>query len=137
MSNFFGLPESENVSAVLLNPLGTLSKFNRLGFLAGFGDRRVTMVRSGLARGELNRADMRRWPFEQAVSDPAYRESWVEGMVVLHNPAARIPLDPGLIPGADHEFLQPDGSIISLLSEFQPYTSATSIILDDGADGTR
>ncbi len=137
VSNFFGLPEAENVSAVLLNPLGTLSKFNRLGFVAGFGDRRVTMVRSGLARGELNRADMRPWPFEQAVSDPAYRESWVEGMVVLHNPAARIPLDPDLIPGANHEFLQPDGSIISLLPEFQPYTSATSIILDDEGDGTR
>lgn len=137
VSGFFGLPEAENVSAVLLNPLGTLSKFNRVGFVAGFGDRRVTMVRSGLARGELNRADMRPWPFEQVVSDPAYVESWVEGMVVLHNPAARIPLDPDLIPGANHEFLQPDGSIISLLPEFQPYMSTTSIVLDDGSEQTR
>ena len=42
---------------------------------------------------------------------------------------ARIPLDPALIPGAAHEFLQPDGSIMSLLPDFQPYISQTSIAL--------
>lgn len=130
-SGFFGLPESENVSAVLLNPQGTLTKFNRLGFIAGFGDRRVTMRRFGLERGELNPNDPRPRPFEHDVSHPDYRENWVEGMVVLHNPHARTPLDPDQIPGANHEFLQPDGSIMSLLPEFQPYISNTAISLAD------
>jgi ribosomal protein L30/L7E len=49
-SGFFGLLNAENVSAVIVNPQGTLPKFNRLGYLAGFGNRRVQMVRSGLAR---------------------------------------------------------------------------------------
>lgn len=130
ISGFFGLPHAENVSAVILNPLGTLTKFNRMGQVAGFGDPRVRMVRTGLARGELNENDPRPFPFEHNVSAPGYQESWVEGMVVLHNPHALIPLDPNQIPGANHEFLQPDGRIMSLLPEFQPYMSYTAITLD-------
>ena len=130
-SNFFELPESENVSAVFLNPQGTITKFNRLGYIAGFGNRDVRMIRSGIARGEGNRHDPRPTMFHQDVRDPAYAESWVEGAVVLHNPHARVPLDPDLIPGADHEFLQPDGSIMSLLPDFQPYISRTNITLGD------
>ncbi|MEZ5680933.1 MAG: hypothetical protein R3E14_06505 [Erythrobacter sp.] len=128
-SNFFGLPEAENVSAVLLNPQGTITKFNRLGYIAGFGNRDVHMVRSGIARGELNSDDPRPTDFCHDVRDPEYSESWIEGAVVLHNPNARIPLDPDLIPGAAHEFLQTDGSIMSLLPDFQPYMSRTSITL--------
>lgn len=132
-SNFFGLAEADNVSAVFLNPQGTIPKFNRLGYIAGFGNREVRMVRSGLARGERNPGDPRPTMFQQDIRDQAYTESWIEGAVVLHNPNARIPLDPDLIPGAAHEFLQPDGSIMSLLPDFQPYISRTSISLDGDA----
>jgi len=31
------LPDAENISAVIVNPQGTLPKFNRLGYLAEFG----------------------------------------------------------------------------------------------------
>lgn len=130
-SNFFGFDEAENVSAVLLNPQGTITKFNRLGYIAGFGNRDVRMVRSGLARGELNQGDPRPTMFHQDVHDPAYAESWIEGAVVLHNPNARIPLDPDLVPGAGHEFLEPDGRIMSMLPDFQPYISRTSISLGE------
>lgn len=133
-SGFFRLPESENVSAVVLNPLGTLTKFNRLGYVAGFGDRRVRMSRAGLARREGKPDGPLPTVFEHDVSAPEYSESWVEGMVVLHNPNARIPLDPDQIPGANHEFLEPDGSIMSLLPDFQPYMSHTSISLEGEAE---
>src|SRR3546814_4760381 len=73
-------------------------------------------------------------PFEQAVHEAGYNESWIEGAVVLHNPNARIPLDPDLIPGADHEFLMPDGSIMSMLPDFQPYTSMSTTTLADEAN---
>ena len=52
-------------------------------------------------------------------------------MVVLHNPKARIPLDPSLIPGANHEFLNEDGRIMSLLPDFHPYFSQTAITIED------
>lgn len=130
-SHFFSLQGAENVSAVMLNPLGTITKFNRMGYIAGFGDRRVKMVRSGLRRGELDEDGPAPKAFRQEVQAPDYRETWIEGAVILHNPNARVPLDPDLIPDVNHEFLQPDVSIMSLLPPFQPYISHTSVTLSD------
>ena len=126
-SGFFGFENAEHVSAVIINPQGTLPKFNRLGYLAGFGDRRVRMVRTGIRRGELDPQNPMPRPFRQIVHATGYSETWVEGMVVLHNPRARVPLHPEMIPGAAHEFLQPDGTIISMLPEFHPVFSSTLI----------
>jgi ribosomal protein L30/L7E len=122
-SGFFDLPDAENVSAVIVNPQGTLPKFNRLGYLAEFGNRRVQMVRSGLAR-----IKGRPEPFVHKVHDPGYAESWTEGMVVLHNPRARIKLPMEMIPGASHDFLQSDGRIMSYSPEFHPLSSQTAIL---------
>ena len=133
VSNFFGLPEAENVSAVMLNPLGTIPKFNRMGFVAGFGDRRIRMTQTGIRRGEIDQAGPGPLPFSRDVHAPGFAETWIEGAVILHNPNARIPLDPELIPGANHEFLRADGSILSQLPEFQPYSSGTIISLDEAA----
>ena len=130
-SGFFFLPGAENVSAVIVNPQGTITKFNRMGYIAGFGNRRVRMVRRGMQRSELDNDGPIPKPFAHAVHAPEYRETWVEGMVVLHNPTARIPLDPSLIPGANHEFLNEDGRIMSLLPDFHPYFSETAITIED------
>lgn len=48
-SGFFFLPGAENVSAVLFSNSGTISKFNRMGLLAGFGAGRAQMIRKGFA----------------------------------------------------------------------------------------
>lgn len=129
-SGFFQLPGSKNVSAVIVNPQGTLPKFNRLGFIAGFGNPNVRMVRSGVRRNDSNLQAPQPTSFVQHV-DVNYEESWVEGMVVLHNPNALIPLDPQMIPGAAHEFLQTDGSIQTLLPEFHPVFSHTEIVMPE------
>jgi len=52
-------------------------------------------------------------------------------MVVLHNPRARIKLAPEMILGASHEFLHPDGRIMSLVPEFHPLFSQTEIKIGD------
>lgn len=127
-SGFFTLPDSEYVSAVLLNPQGTLLKFNRMGFLAGFGSRRVRMTRTGMLRREGKPDGPQPRPFTEEVVSSG-QESWIEGMVVLHNPQARVPLEPEQFPGANHEFLQPDGRILSLLPDFHPYFSQTAVSL--------
>jgi hypothetical protein len=61
------------------------------------------------------------------VNAPNYSETWVEGMTVFHNPRALIALPPEMIPDANHEFLQPDDSIASLVPEFHPLFSQTEI----------
>lgn len=129
-SAFFFQPQSEHVSAVLLNPQGTLMKFNRLGLIAGFGHRHVRMTRVGMRRYDDDLADPRPRPFREEVHAPDYKESWVEGAIVLHNPNARIRLDPALVLGATHEFLQPDGRIITVLPGNPPYFSSTLITLE-------
>lgn len=126
-SGFFRLPKSENVSAIIVNPQGTLPKFNRMGFLAEFGNKKVRMLRAGIARGERNPENPMPVPFQQMVHGAGYNETWVEGMVVLHNPHALIDLHPAMIPGAAHEFLQPDGKIMSLIPDFHPVFSRTQI----------
>jgi hypothetical protein len=130
-SGLFFQPSAENLSAVLVNPQGTLVKFNRLGLIAGFGDRRVRMRRTGVRRYDSNIADPRPRPFVEDVHAPGYTETWIEGAVVLHNPNANLPLDPSSIVGATHEFLEPDGSIMSLLPDHPPYWSQTIVWLDD------
>ncbi|RWB26971.1 MULTISPECIES: hypothetical protein [Mesorhizobium] len=133
LSYFFGLPEAENVSAVMLNPVGTIPKFNRMGFVAGFGDRRLKMTHAGVRRGEIDPDGPGPLPFSRDVHAPGYSEEWIAGTVILHNPNARVRLEPEMIPGANHEFLQLDGSILSLLPHFQPYSSGTVITLDEDA----
>jgi hypothetical protein len=130
-SGFFRFPKAENISAVIVSPQGTLRKFNRLGYLAEFGNRRVRMVCTGVARGEGDPKNPLPKPFKHNVHEPGYTETWVEGMVVLHNPQARIKLRPEMIPGASHEFLQPDGRIMSLVPEFHPMFSETEIKIAD------
>jgi hypothetical protein len=130
-SGFFTFPKAENISAVIVNPQGTLPKFNRMGYLAAFGNRKVRMVRTGFARGERNPNNPSPFRFRHEVHAPGYTETWVEGMVVLHNPNALVPLNPAMVPGASHEFLQPDGSIMSLVPAFHPLFSQTAITIDD------
>jgi len=132
-SGFFSLPDAEHVSAVVVNPQGTLMKFNRMGLLAGFGSSRVRMKRSGLLRREGKPDGPAPRQFTQEVTSSS-NETWIEGMVVLHNPNATIPLDPDLLSGANHEFVEPDGRIMSLLPDFHPYFSETAIWLEGEAD---
>lgn len=131
-SGFFDLPDSEHVSAVLINPQGTLPKFNRMGFLAGFGPRDMKMTRSGVARGTT--FDQPLVPFSQKVHDPGYQESWVEGMVVLHNPKATIELDPSMIPGALHKRADENGDLDAIAPAFHPVVSRTAIGLAEAEE---
>ncbi|MBK7955409.1 MAG: hypothetical protein IPK02_16490 [Candidatus Accumulibacter sp.] len=127
-SGFFGIPGAENVSAVISNTSATISKFNRIGLMAGFGSKRVHMIRRGFAADFDPNAFAPR-PFVKDVSQSEYSESWVEGMDVYHNPFAKYPLDPSFIPGAAHHRLLDGGKIESFVPSWQPLTSFTHITL--------
>lgn len=123
-AGFFLLPDSENISAVLANPSGTLPKFNRMGFLAGFGGRDIKMLRSGHCyKGSLTPEQ-----FYAEVHSPDYAESWCEGLSVYHNPKAKIPLPPETFPCAAHHTSR-GGRILSHQPPFHPVGSTTHIIV--------
>lgn len=134
-SGFFNMPGAENVSAVIFNSSATLPKFNRMGFIAGFGSRRVAMIRAGF---ELNRDPNAAapLPFVREV-DTDYHETWSEGMDIFHNPRAMRPLDPRHFPTAQHHYLQDDGQVstLMLVEIFHPLSSTTTILVPDDAAG--
>jgi hypothetical protein len=131
-SGFFGLPGAENVSAVLHNSQGTISKFNRIGVVAGFGSSRVRLVRSGLVVDPDPNASTPR-SFSIAV-DAGYSEPWIEGADVYHNPNATNPLDRVMLPGAAHHRLREDCQVETIMPAWQPLTSHTSVTIKAAGD---
>jgi hypothetical protein len=111
-SGFFGLPDAENISAVISTREADIWKFNRMGLKAGFGASGIRMVRVGNRYvQDPDRAQPERFSVE--VHDATYEENWIDGLEIYHNPRAVSPLDPEAFDGATHHFLR-DGQIVSL-----------------------
>jgi hypothetical protein len=122
-SGFFDLPGAEHVAGVLFSNAGTMSKFTRIGALAGFGGGEFRYIRRGfLADPDPNA--MAGQPFAVDVSHPAYREGWGDELQVFHNPKAVQPLDPALLPNATHHRWKND-QIVSTSPPLSVLTSVT------------
>jgi len=122
-SGFFDDPLAANVSAVLFSNAGTLSKFDRMGIVAGFGVPGIRYLRIGMkvnpdpnaVVGTMFRAD---------VMAPGYEEFWTDEIQVFHNPSTTHPLPFEALPGATHHFIRddrlrswgPEGAILSSYS---------------------
>lgn len=126
-SGFFFQPNAENVSAVLFSSSGTISKFNRMGRLAGFGPENQRMFRIGVRHTHDANAALPA-PFQLEVRQGVVRESWAEGLVMFHNPNAKHLIDPAMFPDIAHHHYE-DGQIHSLVPEFHPYSSFTWNVL--------
>jgi len=123
-SGFFDQPGAENISAVFANNSGTISKFNRMGLLGGFGSGRVLMMREGTAVDHDPDA-LEPKVFRAIVNAPGYVEQWIEGASVFHNPNALHPLPEEWFPGAAHHRILPDGQMLSTTPDFHPFGSIT------------
>jgi len=124
-SGFFLQEYAEYVSAVMFSNSATISKFNRMGKLAGFGSPRVKMKRIGTCHNHDPNAT-KPHVFERNIDPASYTESWGQGLEMYHNPNAKHPIDPDLFPGIAHHFLV-GGKMHSLLPEFFPYSSMTLV----------
>lgn len=125
-AGFFTLPNSENISAVLFTAAGTISKFNRMGKQAGLGSAKSTLIRMGVYHDFDPNAAVP-IPFRYMV-DENCKETWAEGVHILHNPNAIHKIDPGLFPSVAHHFLK-DKKILSIFPEFFPYASITQNLI--------
>lgn len=122
-SGYFLQPGAENVSAILFSSSGTISKFNRMGMLAGFGLPNQRIYRTGVKHRHDPNAALPESFFHE-VKQGVTTETWAEGLSMFHNPHAVRPVDPDLFPGIAHHFF--DGSHVkSLLPAFHPYSSFT------------
>jgi hypothetical protein len=125
-SGFFRQPDTEHISAVLFSNAGTLSKFNRMGKLAGFGDPSVKMIRIG-TRHDFDPNASEPIHFSAEVEPRKYSESWTEGVQVFHNPRALRPIPPGVFEGCAHHFLR-DGKRVAMLPDGFIHTSHTMVL---------
>jgi hypothetical protein len=125
-SNFFEQPGAENISAVLFTNSATLSKFSRMGQLAGFGRKDVHMFRGGTFHDHNpDAATPRRFYVE--VKPETYSESWTQGVALYHNPRAAHPIPPDLFQGVAHYFLRRN-RVAAVFPRFFPYASRTFIM---------
>lgn len=125
-SGFFSTPEAEHVSAVISTTAGTISKFNRMGILAGFDAGNIWIKRTGIVIAPPPPKE-NLLHFEAIVNAKGYHETWVEGVNVYHNPRAIIPLDERLLPGAAHHYCDDEGNKTIMMPDFHPLASNTEI----------
>lgn len=81
-AGFFRQKESENVSAVLASNEATLTKFNRMGQIADFGDPRIFIGRFGAL---IDISTEEGGAFRYAVKPGEVTEKWSSGLWVFHN----------------------------------------------------
>ncbi len=122
-SGFFFLPGSENVSAVIFSSSGTLSKFNRMGKQAGLGSEKLNLVRMGnYYNHNPNAAVPNTITYPVNENSP---ETWSEGVMIFHNPNAKLPLDPEMFDNRVAQCFFEDEFIHSVMPELFPYNSIT------------
>lgn len=126
-SGFFLQANAENVSAVLFSASGTISKFNRMGRLAGFGLPEHRMLRMGTKHKHDDNSPFPE-PFFFEIKQGVITETWAEGLSLFHNPHAKHPVDQALFPNIAHHYFD-GGRIYSYIPEFHPYGSYTWNIL--------
>jgi hypothetical protein len=90
-SGFFALPEAENVSAILFTNSATSSKFTRMGWEAHGAEAPTVAARTGVKWNPDPNSRYATW-FAYDLRSAPFRERWTDGMVVIHNPFARVPL---------------------------------------------
>ncbi|WGJ15966.1 hypothetical protein QEV83_06875 [Methylocapsa sp. D3K7] len=122
-SGFFDDPLAANISAVLFSNAGTLSKFDRMGIVAGFAVPGDSYYRIGMKVDPDPNAAIG-IPFSADVTAPNNEEFWTEEIQVFHNPNAKYPLPFEVLLGATHHFIKegrlrswgPMGSILTSYS---------------------
>lgn len=108
-AGIFWDPTYAHLSAIVFSNAGTMTKFNRMGFLAGVRPPGLTMVRRGTIYDRTPGA-LEPIEFEGDILSNEYEalwrngECWCQELEVFHNPLATNPFPHDLLPGATHWF---------------------------------
>lgn len=122
-SGFFYQDNAENISAVLFSNQATIPKFNRMGKIAGLGSADVKMIRTGYLYNPDPKA-IHPIAFSKDLDDSDYEESWSDGLIMFHNPNAKLPVDPNAFSDISHIFYSEEEGFYGF---HQPYDVLGSI----------
>jgi hypothetical protein len=119
-SGFFSLPDSDNVSAILISSIATVNKFNRIGIQSGFVNSKIDINRFGFKHDNENSAVIPKFFCNKV--DESCSETWSEGVMIIHNPNAKFKIPKTLFNFVAHiEFI--NGEIVCQMPSFFPYNS--------------
>jgi hypothetical protein len=134
-SGFFDQPGTERISAILFTNAGTIAKFSRMGYQAGFGRDSTHITRRGTSFDPEPSAMLPRF-FKYDLDAAPRVETWGEGMVCFHNPNAALKLPNGYFPDAvDTRLIK--GQIVSIHPAWHPFASTTNVIHDPSGNAPR
>ena len=125
-SNFFDLPGTEYISAVLFTNSGTHAKFTRMGYQQGFGIDHFDVLRRGFCYAPLPDAKDPSF-FSYSLALAPLVEPWGQGLVVHHNPNALFPLPRDFFPDALQAYIE-DGQYKADIPDWHPFVSTTFIL---------
>lgn len=139
-AGLFRDPSMAHLSAVIFSNAATITKFNRMGFLAGWRPPGLKMIRYGHLFDRTPGA-LKSIPFKLDVLSDEYQamwpggEAWCQELEVYHNPLAIHPIGFELLPGATHWF-EAEGEIrCSMIWEWTVISSVTQLLF--GESGKR
>ncbi|OCB69009.1 hypothetical protein [Flavobacterium crassostreae] len=121
--NFFQLPETENISAVIFTNNSDIHKFNRMGYQSGISKEFIIMERAGF----VFEAKLSDYPaeFSQSIIPGDIKEDWNEAVCIFHNPKALIPLSRDLIKNVRQTWIDENGDLEGTMPSFYPFNSKT------------
>jgi hypothetical protein len=134
-SGLFSLPEAAYLSAVLFTNNATISKFNRIGTERGYGPDDIAMIRYGtIYNPEPNAIKPVISGYLVGDYEPEERESFSEGLHLLHNPWAANPLTSGALRDITEHQLLDDGRVLTTSSRREAFATVTLIFRGAEAD---
>jgi len=133
-SNFFSQPYAEYISAILFSNAATITKFNRMGKLAGMGSKDIKLIRAGDLFNP-NPNSLHPIPFSMDVDSPEYEESWSDSMIMYHNPNAKFPVNHDCFGDISHTWFDKEKQ--EFFGYHQPYDVLHSVTLTFQANGTK
>lgn len=125
-SGFFNRPEHRYISAVLFSNAATISQFQRIAIEQGITDPSLHVSRFGVCY-DPNPNALVAAQFSYEPEPGVHRETFAQGMRVLHNPSAAIPLDPDFLMDVSQMTLTAEGLVEVRHPEFAPFASMTVI----------
>lgn len=127
-SNFFGQPDTENISAVLFSNQLTISKFTRMAFQNGYDTEGLKIIRTGTCHNpDPNAIEPLMFSYELGTQD-AHIETWAEGLSLIINANAEEPVVPFTFPGVTTH-IHLDGELSNIVNGFHPFNNQSAIMI--------
>lgn len=112
---------------MIFSNAATLTKFNRMGKLAGLGSAEIKMIRQGL----LYNPDPKSFtpvPFIVDVDSEHYEESWSDGLIMYHNPKAIHPVEEHYFPDISHMHYEENDGFVGYIQPYDVLNSITVVL---------